>query len=179
MSSRSKPPIRRRSGSGPGSRSSSLTCRSITPAVGSGPVGDSTSWSTPLALQPLQAREKLLVSLIHLASRFIRGRGLGTDQGLRAAAALGHMRQITAVALDDPMQMLPAILAHAKTVHRLIGVVQKGAQLPAVIAVARQLRRAAIIRGLYRLVLDARGQLGPACRQPVRDRAAGLGRRRP
>ena len=85
------------------------------------------------------------------------------------------MREITAVAIDNLMQMLPTLLPHAETMHGLLGVGQECAQLATVATVAGQLGGAAIIRRFDRNLRDARCQLGPASRQPVRDRAVGRG----
>ena len=56
------------------------------------------------------------------------------------------MREITAVAIDHLMQMLPTLLPHTETMHGLLGVSQECAQLATVATVAGQLGGAAIIR---------------------------------
>ena len=112
-------------------------------------------WLTALLCQCLKARQKLFVTLVHLAGRFVRGCGFRANQGLRAAAAVGDMREITAVAIDHLMQMLPTLLPHAETMHGLLGVGQECAQLATVATVAGQLGGAAIIRRFDRLLRDA------------------------
>src|ERR687884_682877 len=77
---------------------------------------------TNLLLQGLKARQILFVTLVNLAGSFVRGGGFCAHQGLRAAAAVGDMREITAVAIDNLMQMLPTLLPHTETMHGLLGV---------------------------------------------------------
>src|SRR4029453_4116799 len=130
---------------------------------------------TNLLLQCLKARQILFVTLVNLAGSFVRGGGFRANQGLRAAAAVGDMREITAVAIDHLMQMLPTLLPHAETMHGLLGVGQECAQLATVATVAGQRGGAAIIRRFDRYLRDACCQLGPTRRQPVGERRGGRG----
>ena len=126
-------------------------------------------------LQRHDARQILLVSLVYLAGSSVGRRGLGTHQRVRTATALGDVREVVAVAVDDLMQMPAAVLSHGETVLPLVRVGQEHTQFATVAARARWFVRPPEIGRLFRSVGGAVFQLPAARAQPARDRAVGSG----
>ena len=97
---------------------------------------DSYALLTDLLLQSLEAYQIFFVSLMDLAGGFVGCGRFCADQSIGTAAALGDVRQVAFVALNDLMQMPATLFTHGKTMNGLVGVGQKAAQLAAVAAVA-------------------------------------------
>jgi len=62
------------------------------------------------------------VSLMDLAGGFVGCGRFCTNQSIGTAAALGDVRQVAFVALNDLMQMPATLLTYGKTMNGLVGV---------------------------------------------------------
>jgi hypothetical protein len=77
---------------------------------------------------------------ILLAAPPISLAGFPANEGLRRSLSFGLVCHVQAMAFDDSVQMLPPILAKAKTMNLFDGVVCKGPQLTAIGARAGEIR---------------------------------------
>ena len=102
---------------------------------------------------------------------------LGAHQRLRRAFPLGHMCHIQSVTLDLPVQMLAAILPHAKPMGLLDRIQGELLQLPAILASAGELHLLAPVWWwLGRSLAAGQQELGRVSPEPLEHR---VGRRRP
>ena len=75
-----------------------------------------------LFLQSLEAYQIFFVSLVDLAGGFVGCGRFCADQSIGTTAALGDVRQVAFVALNDLMQMPATLFANGKTMNGLVGV---------------------------------------------------------
>jgi hypothetical protein len=54
------------------------------------------------------------IDVMGLQSSSIRRLGLRADQGVRPATALGHVRRVEFLSVDDLVQVLPSLLSQRK-----------------------------------------------------------------
>ena len=77
---------------------------------------------TDLLLQSLKAYQIFFVSFMDLAGGFVGCGRFCADQSIGTTAALGDVRQVAFVALNDLMQMPATLLTYGKTMNGLVGV---------------------------------------------------------
>ena len=130
---------------------------------------------TDLLLQSLEAYQIFFLSLMDLAGGFIGCGCFCADHSIGPAAALGDVRQVAFVALNDLMQMPATLFTYGKTMDGLVGIGHKAAQFAAVAAAACEVGRSSIVGGFFRDLSDARFERRSALGQPPRDRVMGLG----
>ncbi len=75
-----------------------------------------------LLLQSLEAYQIFFVSLMDLAGGLVGSGCFYADQSIGTTAALGDVRQVAFVALNDLMQMPATLLTYGKTMNGLVGV---------------------------------------------------------
>ena len=93
-------------------------------------------------------REVSQVSTLYLTGSIVGCRGLGANQRVRSAGTLGHVCEVTAIAIDNFMQMPATILAYRETVLAPVRIRQKAAQFSTITAAARQCMNPPIISRL-------------------------------
>ena len=108
-----------------------------------------------------------------LAGGFVGCGRFCADQSIGTAAALGDVRQVAFVALNDLMQMPATVFTYGKTMNGLVGIGHKAAQFAAVAAAACEVGRSSIVGGFFRDLSYARFERRSALGQPPRDRAMG------
>ena len=116
------------------------------------------------------AGEVFQIPIVNFAGCFVRCSGLGANQCLWAAAALGDVGAIAAVAVDYAVQVLPPGLGHWKSGLWLFWISQEFCQSLAVFALAGKVCGATIVQRLLRRRSHAVFQFAAAGTQPLRNR---------
>jgi len=92
-------------------------------------------------------------AVVDLALSFVRGCGLGANQCVGTATALGHVGAVTVVAADDLVQVLAAMFGKRKACLAFVWISEERGELTAIAAIALDF----VVPSNYSIFADTQG----------------------